>query len=48
VREYSYIEAPKESGYRGTHLVYRYYSDRSATWNGLSIEIQVRSRLQHA
>jgi hypothetical protein len=48
VREYPYIEEPKESGYRGTHLIYRYRSDRSSTWNGLSIELQIRSRLQHA
>jgi hypothetical protein len=39
---------PKESGYRGLHLVYRYSSDRTPTWNGLQIEVQIRSRLQHA
>lgn len=48
VREDPYILTPKASGYRGVHLVYRYYSDRSATWNGLNIELQIRSRLQHA
>lgn len=48
IRHDDYIQTPKESGYRGVHLVYAYRSDRTETWNGLSIEVQVRSRLQHA
>lgn len=48
VREDDYIGSPKTSGYRGVHLVYRYFSDRSHTYNGLQIEVQVRSLLQHA
>jgi hypothetical protein len=47
-RDDDYILEPKESGYRGVHLVYRYFSDRKAAYNGLRIEIQLRSRLQHA
>lgn len=43
-----YIGEPQKSGYRGIHLIYRYYSDHSKTYNGLQIEIQVRSQLQHA
>ena len=43
-----YIAAPKQSGYRGVHLVYRYRSPRSEIYNGLLIEIQLRTRLQHA
>jgi len=43
-----YIAAPQSSGYRGIHLVYRYYSDKSSTYNGLQIELQLRSPLQHA
>lgn len=43
-----YIASPKASGYRGVHLIYRYNSDRSPAWNGLQIEIQIRSPLQHA
>lgn len=45
-----YLTKPKEDGYRGVHLVYRFRSgspdlrDR----NGMRIEIQVRSALQHA
>ena len=46
-REYDYIEAPPRSGYRGVHLVYKYNSDRNSTYNGLRIEVQIRSRLQH-
>jgi hypothetical protein len=48
VRIDDYIEKPKLSGYRGLHLVYRYNSDRNETYNGLKIEIQLRSKLQHA
>ncbi len=43
-----YIKAPKPTGYRGIHLIYRYNSDRSDTYNGLQIEVQLRSPLQHA
>jgi hypothetical protein len=48
VREDAYILEPPPSGYRGVHLVYKYISDRRTTWNGLRIEIQLRSGLQHA
>ena len=47
---YDYIREPKEDGYRGIHVVGR-YSPRIAArepWNGHRIEIQLRSRLQHA
>jgi hypothetical protein len=43
-----YLESPQNSGYRGMHLIYRYYSDRNDTYNGLQVEIQLRSLLQHA
>ncbi|MEA2342848.1 MAG: hypothetical protein QOF63_1017 [Thermoanaerobaculia bacterium] len=48
VSEKDYISEPKASGYRGIHLVYRYYSERNPDYNGRSIEIQLRTRLQHA
>jgi hypothetical protein len=48
VREVDYIQEPKASGYRGIHLIFRYQSDRKQTYNGLQIEIQLRSKLQHA
>jgi hypothetical protein len=43
-----YILNPKSSGYRSLHLVYSYFSDRKTTHNGLKIEVQIRSQLQHA
>lgn len=44
-----YISKPKDSGYRGMHLVYRYFSDKNKTaFNGLKIEMQLRSKYQHA
>jgi Region found in RelA / SpoT proteins len=45
-----YIAKPPESGYRGIHLVYRYYSDKrgSKKFNDLKIEMQLRSQYQHA
>jgi hypothetical protein len=47
-RRDDYIDHPKESGYRGIHIVYSYFSDRRQTYNGLKIEMQFRSQLQHA
>jgi ppGpp synthetase/RelA/SpoT-type nucleotidyltranferase len=43
-----YIQNPRNSGYRGVHLIYRYFSDRKESYNGLKIEVQLRSTLQHA
>jgi len=43
-----YITNPKKTGYRGIHLVYEYRSKRNSLHNGRKIEIQLRSRLQHA
>lgn len=50
VRKYDYIAQPKVDGYRSIHLVYKYRtsSKKYAAFNGLRIEIQIRSRLQHA
>lgn len=36
-----YVASPKPSGYRGVHLVYKYFSDRKADYNTLKIEIQI-------
>jgi hypothetical protein len=49
-RFYDYIRHPKDDGYRGVHVVGRYYSSHpnAVAWNGQRIEIQLRSRLQHA
>ena len=43
-----YVRHPKATGYRGRHLIYRYYSDKVDTYNGLKIEMQLRSQFQHA
>lgn len=45
-----YIATPRDTGYRGVHLIYRYHSDHKGKepYNRLQIEIQLRSRLQHA
>ncbi len=43
-----YISKPKLSGYRGIHLIYRYWSEKNTKHNKLKIEIQLRSKLQHA
>lgn len=47
---YDYIRNPKEDGYRGIHIVGRYRARVASreSWNGQRIEIQLRSRLQHA
>ena len=50
LKRYDYIRHPKDDGYRGVHLVGRYYSrsDRYRMWNGQRVEVQIRSSLQHA
>ena len=48
IREDPYTAVPQTSGYRGHHLVYRYVSDRKENYNGLRIEMQLRSGIQHA
>jgi ppGpp synthetase/RelA/SpoT-type nucleotidyltranferase len=51
VRKYDYLDdCPKADGYRGVHLVYQYRSEAKdlQPYNGLRIEIQLRSQLQHS
>lgn len=45
--EYDYLKEPKSDGYRSYHIVYSYNSDRNKIYNGLFIEIQVRTHIQH-
>lgn len=47
-RTNDYIASPKASGYRSLHMVYKYNSDRNRLYNGQSIEVQVRTRVQHS
>jgi hypothetical protein len=50
VKPFDYVSQPKIDGYRSIHLIYKYRSKprRLKPWNGLRIEIQIRSKLQHA
>lgn len=48
--KYDHVTHPKSDGYRGVHFVYKYrgnHPDR-AHYNGLRIEVQIRSVYQHA
>ncbi len=48
--KYDYIANPKNTGYRGIHDVYKYYSEskKGGNFNGLQIEVQFRTQVQHA
>lgn len=41
-----YIAEPKETGYRGVHLMYT-FAGASSLYAGLKLEIQIRTALQH-
>jgi putative GTP pyrophosphokinase len=43
-----YIKNPKGDGYRSVHLVYRYANSRAQEYDDLLIELQFRTKLQHA
>jgi hypothetical protein len=47
---YDYIRQPKADGYRSIHIIGRYSArtESRQAWNSDRIEIQLRSRLQHA
>ncbi|HEY1645345.1 MAG TPA: RelA/SpoT domain-containing protein [Candidatus Saccharimonadales bacterium] len=50
IREDDYILNPKQDGYRGAHLVFRYNNSRypqAKQYNGLRVELQIRTKLQH-
>ncbi|MDO4712620.1 MAG: RelA/SpoT domain-containing protein [Candidatus Saccharibacteria bacterium] len=49
---HDYIADPQQSGYRGVHLVFRFNNSQgrqpdSRCWDGLNVEIQLRTELQH-
>lgn len=48
ISERDYIENPKISGYRSVHLVYKYKNQRAPEYDGLCVELQIRTRLQHS
>ncbi|MBU2477175.1 RelA/SpoT domain-containing protein [Candidatus Micrarchaeota archaeon] len=44
----NYIDNPKDDGYRSIHAIYKFFSDKGKKeYNGLLVEIQIRSKLQH-
>lgn len=47
VRTDDYITTPKLDGYRSYHLVYKYKNPKAPKYNGLFIELQIRTKLQH-
>ncbi|MFJ5332859.1 RelA/SpoT domain-containing protein [Pectobacterium versatile] len=47
-RKDDYIENMKDSGYRSFHMVYSFQNDRYPQFNGLKIEIQIRTAIQHS
>lgn len=45
----NYVSRPKDDGYRGIHLMYRFVGKGSSLpWHELRIEIQLRTKMQHA
>ncbi len=43
-----YVTNPKADGYRSIHIVYRYKNLKNSMYDGLQIELQMRTRLQHS
>lgn len=41
-----YVNTPKDTGYRSIHFIYKYSSKRDL-YDGLRIELQIRTKLQH-
>ncbi len=48
ISEKNYVLSPKPDGYRSIHLVFRYKNDQASDYNGLQLELQLRTKLQHA
>jgi putative GTP pyrophosphokinase len=48
INKKDYIESPRdEDGYRSLHLIYKYKNRRNSNYDGLRLELQIRSKLQH-
>jgi putative GTP pyrophosphokinase len=48
VRANDYIHNPRdEDGYRSYHIVYKYSNKTNPQYDGLSVEMQIRTKLQH-
>jgi hypothetical protein len=48
VSEFDYVNEPKSSGYRSVHLIYKYKLRYDSPYDGLQLELQMRTKLQHA
>ncbi|MBI3556321.1 MAG: RelA/SpoT domain-containing protein, partial [Deltaproteobacteria bacterium] len=48
VSKKDYISEPKTDGYRSIHLVFKYKNRLAPDYDGLRLELQLRSKLQHA
>lgn len=48
VGEKNYILTPKPDGYRSIHLIFKYKNERATAYEGLQLELQIRTKLQHA
>lgn len=48
ISQYDYVRNPKPSGYRSIHLVYRYKGQSKTPYDGLLLELQLRTRVQHS
>lgn len=48
VGEKDYIKSPQdEDGYRSLHLIYKYQNKQAKEYDGLLLELQIRTKLQH-
>lgn len=48
INQKDYIQNPRsQDGYRGIHLIYRYQNTRNPRYDGLRLELQIRTKLQH-
>lgn len=45
---HDYIQSPKSDGYRSLHQVFRIKSSKHHEIDGLSVELQIRTQLQHS
>ena len=49
VQDKDYIKNPRDDdGYRSLHLIYKYKNKRVPDYNGLRLELQIRTKKQHA
>lgn len=47
-RRTDYIDEPQETGYRSVHLILKLTGHQHADFEGVLLELQIRTRLQHA